>query len=123
MIANEYHRTASIGSVTATERSPAPMSVALEGTTMSASQAVAWCDDPSGHYVLTIRQRDVAAMLIRGYRVIEIARILALRTGTVRMHVKHLHERVGTRNLHSLALWCWTHQNCCLGSNGSTNIS
>lgn len=56
---------------------------------------------------------------MRGYRVGEIAERLNLSTGTARMHVKNLHVRLGTRNLHSLALWCWEHRECCLRDNYS----
>ena len=81
---------------------------------MLSSYPVVWCDDPARHLSITHRQSDVAHLLMQGYRVGEIADRLHLSTGTARMHVKNLHGRLGTRNLHSLALWCWEHRECCL---------
>ena len=81
---------------------------------MVSRYSVVWCDDPARHFSITHRQSDVAYVLMQGYRVGEIAERLNLSTGTARMHVKNLHVRLGTRNLHSLALWCWEHRECCL---------
>lgn len=55
------------------------------------------------------------AVLLVGSTVPDGARRLGLATSTVRMHVKNLHSKTGTNNLHSLAVWALLHHVCCWG--------
>ncbi len=66
------------------------------------------------HVHLTPRERDVAALLLEGLSICEIAGRLRRSTETVRVHVKHQHLKTDTRNLHSLALWAKAHYECCV---------
>lgn len=67
----------------------------------------------AGHAAITERERDVLGVLLVGSTVPEVARRLGLATSTVRMHVKNLHSKSGTNNLHSLAVWALVHHECC----------
>ncbi|MPZ99530.1 MAG: hypothetical protein GEU80_09400 [Dehalococcoidia bacterium] len=89
---------------------------------MMSGHPVAWCDEPTAHLALTARQQAVACHLIQGLPVREIADRLTMATGTARMHIKHLHARTGTRTLHALALWCWSHRECCIHCEGATEL-
>lgn len=66
------------------------------------------------HRALTPRERDVALALLGGLSVKEIGGSLNVGTDTARMHIKHAHRKVGSQNLHSLALWSSKHRVCCL---------
>jgi DNA-binding NarL/FixJ family response regulator len=52
---------------------------------------------------LTPRQREIAALIARGYSNAEIARELVLETGTVANHVAQILDRLGFRNRTQLA--------------------
>lgn len=68
------------------------------------------------HVELTPRERDVLGQLLRGLAVTDVAAALGIAASTGRMHVKRLHEKTATTNLHSLALWAVGHANCCVRS-------
>ena len=65
------------------------------------------------HAELTRRQEDVLRLLLRGLAAAQVATALGLTEGTVRMHIKNLHQRCGTRNLHGLVMWALAHKDCC----------
>ena len=79
------------------------------------SQAPPWTTRFAAHAPVTERERDVLTVLLCGSTVPDGARRLGLATSTVRMHVKNLHSKSGTNNLHSLAVWALTHHPCCWG--------
>lgn len=66
------------------------------------------------HAELTAGERGVLAQLLRGLSVVGIAPELGIAVSTVRMHVKRLHAKTQTANLHSLALWAVAHTECCM---------
>ncbi len=66
------------------------------------------------HAGLTPRERSVLIQLLRGLSVAAIAPELEIAPSTVRMHVKRLHAKTQTTNLHSLALWAVAHTECCV---------
>jgi len=80
---------------------------------MPPDQSRAWAARFASHAAVTERERDVIGVLLVGSTVPESARRLGLATSTVRMHVKNLHSKSGTNNLHSLAIWALVHQECC----------
>ncbi len=65
------------------------------------------------HLPVTPRQRDVLSGLVEGRSLLEVAEQLSLSLDTVRMHVRRLHARVGSRNLHGLCMWASAHGRCC----------
>lgn len=65
------------------------------------------------HAELTPRERGVIAQLLRGLSVVDIAPELGVAPSTVRMHVKRLHAKTQSTNLHSLVLWAVAHAECC----------
>ena len=80
------------------------------------AQASPWAERFASHAQVTERERDVLGVLLSGSTVPDGARRLGLATSTVRMHVKNLHSKSGTNNLHSLAVWALTHHACCWGA-------
>ena len=66
------------------------------------------------HVETTPRERDVLGQLLRGLSVADIASELGIAPSTARMHIKRLHEKAATTNLHSLALWAVAHAECCV---------
>lgn len=66
------------------------------------------------HAEPTPRERDVLGQLVRGLSVADIASELGVAPSTGRMHIKRLHEKTATSNLHSLALWAVAHADCCV---------
>lgn len=53
---------------------------------------------------LTPRERQVAELVEKGLRNRDIARSLGIRTGTVKIHLKHIFEKTGVRGRYGLAL-------------------
>jgi len=53
---------------------------------------------------LTPRELEIAALVERGLRNRDIARILGIQTGTVKIHLKHIFEKTGVRGRYGLAL-------------------
>lgn len=54
---------------------------------------------------LTPRQREVAALIARGYSNRRIAETLVLEEGTVANHVQHILGRLGVSNRAQVAVW------------------
>jgi DNA-binding CsgD family transcriptional regulator len=57
-----------------------------------------------GRSALTARELQVMELVERGMRNKEIAIALGIRTGTVKIHVKHIFEKTGIRGRYGLAL-------------------
>jgi DNA-binding NarL/FixJ family response regulator len=54
--------------------------------------------------MLTPRETQVADLVERGYKNREIGQSLGIRTGTVKIHLKHIFEKTGIRGRYGLAL-------------------
>jgi DNA-binding NarL/FixJ family response regulator len=67
---------------------------------------VAAPDQPAGtgRPALTARELQVVDLVERGMKNKEIASALGIRTGTVKIHVKHIFEKTGIRGRYGLAL-------------------
>jgi DNA-binding CsgD family transcriptional regulator len=53
---------------------------------------------------LTVREVEIAALVEQGLRNRDIARLLGIQTGTVKIHLKHIFEKTGVRGRYGLAL-------------------
>ena len=58
----------------------------------------------SGRSALTPREVQVMDLVERGYKNKEIGQALGIRTGTVKIHLKHIFEKTGIRGRYGLAL-------------------
>jgi DNA-binding NarL/FixJ family response regulator len=58
----------------------------------------------TGRSMLTPRETQVADLVERGYKNREIGQSLGIRTGTVKIHLKHIFEKTGIRGRYGLAL-------------------
>ncbi len=58
----------------------------------------------SGHSPLTSRELQVMELVERGMKNKDIAFALGIRTGTVKIHLKHIFEKTGIRGRYGLAL-------------------
>jgi DNA-binding NarL/FixJ family response regulator len=58
----------------------------------------------SGHSPLTSRELQVMELVERGMKNKDIAVALGIRTGTVKIHLKHIFEKTGIRGRYGLAL-------------------
>lgn len=58
----------------------------------------------TGHSALTAREVQVIELVERGMKNKEIGAALGIRTGTVKIHVKHIFEKTGIRGRYGLAL-------------------
>jgi two-component system, NarL family, nitrate/nitrite response regulator NarL len=56
------------------------------------------------HSPLTAREMQVMELVERGLKNKEIAALLGIRTGTVKIHLKHIFEKTGIRGRYGLAL-------------------
>ena len=76
------------------------------GSTWMEEDLVAAPDRPVriGRSALTARELQVMELVERGMRNKEIAIALGIRTGTVKIHVKHIFEKTGIRGRYGLAL-------------------
>jgi two-component system nitrate/nitrite response regulator NarL len=76
------------------------------GSTWLEEDLVATPDQPVriGRSALTPRELQVMELVERGMRNKEIAIALGIRTGTVKIHVKHIFEKTGIRGRYGLAL-------------------
>ena len=76
------------------------------GSTWMEEDLVAAPDQPVriGRSALTARELQVMELVERGMRNKEIAIALGIRTGTVKIHVKHIFEKTGIRSRYGLAL-------------------
>jgi DNA-binding CsgD family transcriptional regulator len=52
---------------------------------------------------LTGREREVVALVEKGLRNRDIAQMLGIQTGTVKIHLKHIFEKTGVRGRYGLA--------------------
>jgi DNA-binding NarL/FixJ family response regulator len=57
-----------------------------------------------GHSVLTARELQVTDLIEQGCTNKNIALALGIRTGTVKIHLKHIFEKTGIRGRHGLAI-------------------
>jgi two-component system nitrate/nitrite response regulator NarL len=57
-----------------------------------------------GRSALTARELQVIELVERGMKNKEIAIALGIRTGTVKIHMKHIFEKTGIRSRYGLAL-------------------
>jgi DNA-binding NarL/FixJ family response regulator len=76
------------------------------GSTWMEEDLVATPDQPActGRSALTARELQVVELVERGMKNKEIADALGIRTGTVKIHVKHIFEKTGIRGRYGLAL-------------------
>jgi len=76
------------------------------GSTWMAEELVATPDRPVrvGRPALTTRELQVMELVERGIRNKDIAIELGIRTGTVKIHLKHIFEKTGIRGRYGLAL-------------------
>ena len=76
------------------------------GSTWMEEDLVATPDQPvrTGRSALTARELQVMELVERGMKNKEIAIALGIRTGTVKIHVKHIFEKTGIRGRYGLAL-------------------
>ena len=58
----------------------------------------------TGRSALTPREVQVMDLVERGYKNREIGQSLGIRTGTVKIHLKHIFEKTGIRGRYGLAL-------------------
>jgi DNA-binding NarL/FixJ family response regulator len=58
----------------------------------------------TGRSALTPRELQVMDLVERGYKNREIGQSLGIRTGTVKIHLKHIFEKTGIRGRYGLAL-------------------
>ena len=58
----------------------------------------------SGHSPLTSRELQVMELVERGMKNKDIGFALGIRTGTVKIHLKHIFEKTGIRGRYGLAL-------------------
>ena len=76
------------------------------GSTWMEQEMLRESDRPvrSGHSPLTSRELQVMELVERGLKNKEIALALGIRTGTVKIHLKHIFEKTGIRGRYGLAL-------------------
>ena len=76
------------------------------GSTWMEEDLVATPDQPVriGRSALTARELQVMELVERGMKNKDIAIALGIRTGTVKIHVKHIFEKTGIRTRYGLAL-------------------
>ena len=81
------------------------LAVAVGGTWMEHSllRTPDW-PIPSGRSLLTAREMQVMELVERGLKNKDIAAMLGIRTGTVKIHLKHIFEKTGIRGRYGLAL-------------------
>jgi two-component system, NarL family, nitrate/nitrite response regulator NarL len=79
--------------------------VAFGGTWMEGN-LVASAERPAqlGRSALTMREQQVMELIERGYKNKDIAVSLGIRTGTVKIHLKHIFEKTGIRGRYGLAI-------------------
>jgi len=75
------------------------------GTTWMENALLADGRAPQPHRAaLTLRERQVMELVERGMKNKDIAAALGIRTGTVKIHLKHIFEKTGVRGRYGLAL-------------------
>lgn len=81
--------------------------VVMAGGTWMESEIVPNAAGPAriqGRSALTAREQQVMELIERGYKNKEIAVELGIRTGTVKIHLKHIFEKTGIRGRYGLAI-------------------
>jgi DNA-binding NarL/FixJ family response regulator len=63
-----------------------------------------WERAASSRCALTARELQVRELVERGMKNKEIAKALGIRTGTVKIHLKHIFEKTGIHGRYGLAL-------------------
>lgn len=58
----------------------------------------------AGHSPLTLRERQVMELVERGMKNRDIGEALGIRTGTVKIHLKHIFEKTGIHGRYGLAI-------------------
>lgn len=76
------------------------------GATWLEQEAVRTSEHPfrPAHTPLTARELQVMELVERGLKNKEIGALLGIRTGTVKIHLKHIFEKTGIRGRYGLAL-------------------
>jgi two-component system nitrate/nitrite response regulator NarL len=76
------------------------------GATWLEQEAVRQTESPVrlSHSPLTARELQVMELVERGLKNKDIGEILGIRTGTVKIHLKHIFEKTGIRGRFGLAL-------------------
>ena len=61
-------------------------------------------DKPSASVRITPREREIIQLICQGLKNREIAEILGITSGTVKVHLMHIFEKTGTKDRFQLAL-------------------
>jgi two-component system nitrate/nitrite response regulator NarL len=94
-------------------RKTAPLATLLKcihavaaGNTWMDQEMVSESDRPvrTGHSPLTSRELQVMELVERGMKNKDIGVVLGIRTGTVKIHLKHIFEKTGIRGRYGLAI-------------------
>lgn len=93
-------RTAEIGTLLACLQTVAAGGTWMENTFFRDRAA----GQPTQANALTAREQQVRELVEQGMRNKEIAERLGISTGTVKIHLRHVFEKTGTRNRYSLAV-------------------
>jgi len=82
------------------------LSTVLSGSTWMEDDMLGDMERPirSGRFPLTARELQVMELVERGLKNKDIAGELGIRTGTVKIHLKHIFEKTGIRGRYGLAL-------------------
>jgi len=82
------------------------LNTVLSGSTWMENDMLGDMDRPlrSGRFPLTARELQVMELVERGMKNKDIATELGIRTGTVKIHLKHIFEKTGIRGRYGLAL-------------------
>jgi DNA-binding NarL/FixJ family response regulator len=98
--AGVVHKTARLGTLLECLRQVA------RGSTWMEEKLIATPGPPvrAGRRTLTAREMQVMELVERGIRNKDIAVALGIRTGTVKIHLKHIFEKTGIRGRYGLAL-------------------
>ena len=98
--AGVVRKTAPLGTVMACLRTVAG------GNTWMEEEMLGEMERPirSGRFPLTARELQVMELVERGMKNKDIASALGIRTGTVKIHLKHIFEKTGIRGRYGLAL-------------------
>jgi len=93
-------KTASVGTVMACLRTVAG------GSTWMEEEMLGEVERPirSGRFPLTARELQVMELVEQGMKNKDIAHALGIRTGTVKIHLKHIFEKTGIRGRYGLAI-------------------
>ncbi|MBV9505059.1 MAG: response regulator transcription factor [Acidobacteriia bacterium] len=78
--------------------------VASGSTWMEQDMSSAWERPARARCELTARELQVRELVERGMKNKDIAAVLGIRTGTVKIHLKHIFEKTGIRGRYGLAL-------------------